>query len=102
MDNPWLLGLLIPILLFLAVAFLRGVGHMNRWIAELIAVAVVAKIGDQIEVRWNESIDTALKPVRAELVEIRDEVTVNGGQSLKDRVIQLQKQVEDLHIGGMT
>lgn len=65
----------------------------GRYAIKAIASQVVSDIGDSLQERWQADIDEAVAP-------IIEEVTVNGGGSLKDRVIQLQKQVEAIITDG--
>lgn len=59
----------------LAAAFM----WTGKYVVKAIAGAVVDDIGDALQERWETAIDERLAP-------IKDELTTNGGSSVKDRV----------------
>ncbi len=69
---------------------------MTRYATKAIAAYVVADIGDALQDRWQKDIQNAVVPLAAELKEITNEVTTNGGGSLKDRVLSVERQLEQL------
>lgn len=72
---------------------------ITRYATRAIAALVVSDIGDALEFRWQIAIDEAVEPINEQIEEIRAEVTVNGGGSLKDRVLEMQRQLEQLITG---
>jgi hypothetical protein len=57
-----------------------------RWMGRHVAALIVAELDDQLHLdQMRESID-----------EIRAEVTVNSGGSLKDRVLEVERKVDAL------
>lgn len=62
--------------------------------------AYVDKAVDRLEERlqplWVTDMTEALDPIHSQLAAIKAEVTVNGGGSLKDRVLDMHRQLETL------
>ena len=84
----------------LGVVAAAGLLWITKYAITAIATQVVAQIGDSLQIRWQDDIQQAVGPIHEEVTAIRGEVTVNSGKSLKDRVIQLQQQVEALITDG--
>jgi hypothetical protein len=79
-----------------AVVTAAGSIALLRWAAKALARQIVYQIGDTLENRWGDAIDAKLAPLKAELAAVKAEVTVNAGNSLKDRVMEMQRQLEQL------
>lgn len=82
-----------------------AVPRLLSFAAHAFSNAVVDKLEERMEPRWSadfdDAINLALKPMCLELTKIRQEVTLNGGGSLKDLVLTVSRQVEDLlNTGG--
>ena len=80
-----------------------GVWFVRRvagFFAHALAAEVVERIGDRLEPRWSmdfdEALAEALAPIAKQVAEIRAEVTMNGGGSMKDVLIETQRQLEHL------
>lgn len=76
--------------------------------ARAMAMMVVDRIGDGLAERRAAEIRTALVPIEKKLdhnakqiKEIKDEVTINSGSSLKDVVISTAKSVEAILTDGI-
>lgn len=74
----------------------RLLGRVISYAAHATADQVIDRMGDTLQGRWEESIDHALKPVNAALDAIDAELTLNGGDTVKDGVWQLRQQMSDL------
>lgn len=66
---------------------------VTKWVVEAIALKVVTNLVDSLQPLWQadleEALEDAMEPIRAE-------VTTNGGGSLKDRVLSVERQLEQL------
>lgn len=94
-EDNWLLVLVAaPLIVAFLMAVGRGLYKWHKWLLEQIAETIVDKLIDAMEPVWTSYLDEALEPVNDELREVRDEVTVNGGDSLKDRVLEMHRQLE--------
>lgn len=82
-----------PIVVFLALAAIKGLGRLNQWVIGLISEAIVEGIGEKLEPRIEGAVAKAIAPVLAE-------VEVNSGSSLKDRVMDISRQLEMLLADG--
>jgi len=93
---------------------LAGLKWFTSYAIAGIADKVVDEIGERLKERRTGEIERALAPVlqeiagnrdhlseiSTELATIRTEVTVNGGGSLKDRVLSVERQLETLLTNG--
>lgn len=66
-----------------------GVLWITKYAIKAIATQVVFQIGDSLQDRWQKDIDDAIIPVLEEL-------SYNGGQSVKDMVRQINRDIETL------
>lgn len=72
-----------------------------KFLAAAVAERLVDKLEVELEPRWTADFDDALAPINAAVCEIRKEVSLNGGGSLKDLVLTVSRQLEDLlNTGG--
>lgn len=62
---------------------------VTKYLTRAVALMVVSQIGDSLQPLWQADLDDALEPIRSE-------VTTNGGGSLKDRVLSVERQLEQL------
>lgn len=76
------------------------VPRVAGFFAHALADELVERIGDRLEPRWSmdfdEALADALAPIAKQVAEIRAEVTMNGGGSMKDVLIETQRQLEHL------
>jgi len=68
---------------------LAALKWVTAYATTAIAFQVVDKIGDSLQDRWKSDIDDALASVQ-------DELSYNGGQTVKDMVRQINCDVETL------
>lgn len=76
------------------------VPRVAGFFAHALADELVERIGDRLEPRWSmdfdEALADALAPIAKQVAEIRAEVTMNGGGSMKDVLVETQRQLEHL------
>src|SRR5690606_40003409 len=76
------------------------VPRVAGFFAHALADELVERIGDRLEPRWSmdfdEALADALAPIAKQVAEIKAEVTLNGGGSMKDLVQTTSQQVEYL------
>lgn len=76
------------------------VPKIATFFAHALADALVDRIGDRLEPRWaadfDDALTEALAPIAHQVGQIKAEVTLNGGGSMKDLVLDTQRQVEYL------
>ena len=60
-----------------------------RYVTKAIAAQVVEQLGDSLQTRWKHDIDVATDP-------IFEELSYNGGTSLKDMVRRIERQLEQV------
>ena len=76
------------------------VPRIAGFFAHALADELVERIGDRLEPRWSmdfdETLTDALAPIAEQVAEIRAEVTMNGGGSMKDVLVDTQRQLEYL------
>lgn len=77
-----------------------GVPKLAAFFAHALADELVEKIGDRLEPRWSMDFDDALAPIASQVAQIKAEVTLNGGGSMKDMLLETQRQVEYLITSG--
>lgn len=80
-----------------ASAFLAWVTpRAATWVTDAIADKTAESLGDRIQPQWLADLDDTIEPVRVEMVQIRHELTANGGKTVKDLVIRHGQQLDDL------
>lgn len=91
---------LVPVVGFAAV-------WLVKWVTSAVADQLIDEVGDRLQVRWESSVSRQLRPVKTDLQtvkdqvkEIRGEVTLNGGGSMKDMVQETHRQLEHLLTDG--
>lgn len=89
MTSPDLWPIFAPIAVLAIVGVWKLLVSFVRWISQEVATNVVQAIGDSLSTRWRADMDKALQPVYAEL-------QVNGGNSLKDKVIYIDQRLTDI------
>lgn len=77
-----------------------AVPKLATFFAHALADRLVNSIGDRLAPEWtadlDDSLEEAVAPIRHEVQQIRREVTLNGGGSLKDVVVQMQRDLESI------
>lgn len=75
-----------------------AVPKIATFFAAALADRLIDSVGDRLQPLWiadlDDSLEEALAPMREELTAVRREVTLNGGGSLKDVVVQMQRDLE--------
>lgn len=86
----WAVGVVAVVVAGLVLGLVaRFASKLADVLAGAIGDRVVAAIGDRLQERWREDLEIQLAPIRQEL-------NTNGGDSIKDRVLTISLQVEDL------
>ena len=66
----------------------------SRFFARALAHAIIDAIATELRPMWQADI----KPIEEQVADIKAEVTTNGGGSLKDRVLEMHRQLEAVAI----
>ena len=74
------------------VLLAAGLLWFVKYAITAIATQVVSQIGDSLQTRWKSDIDEALN-------DVREELSYNGGTSVKDIVRRIERQLEQLLLG---
>jgi hypothetical protein len=82
----WIWYVAGPVLVFIAIGVVKTFARFNAWLAGLVLEAIVEALEGRL----------GLEGMRADIVFIRDEVTINGGGSLKDMVQQTHRDLNEL------
>ena len=64
--------------------------------AEALASHLAPYLVEAFDRRINKSLEEALKPIRSDLAYVKRELTVNGGETVKDRIFSIERQLEHL------
>jgi hypothetical protein len=64
-----------------------------RWVGRHLAGLVVTELDAQLHL---DAIRNDVASVKEDVIKIRDEVTLNSGTSLKDRVLKIEHKVDTL------
>lgn len=72
------------------------VPRLLSFTSHALADAVVDRLEERLQPLWSADLDDATTPILHELRTVRGEVTLNGGGSLKDRVLEMQRTLETL------
>jgi len=97
-DFPWLYALVVAAVVAWTVPkILKLIARATRWLltgfAEYVSEAIIAQLGSRLAPFWGADFEVRMKKA---LAPIMAELTVNAGDSVKDRVIQVQRDMEPL------